>query len=138
MVKKPNALIGGDPTKYNCVGVDVDRYRTLTREVSAVLGARGIVSDDCISFLKDVDIPDKLHVAAEAVESWSAYVTAQAMNATYARQVQKELFKLRTEIAGAPEETSAHASNKKRLVDDVRRKLLSDELRLKDIIEQQE
>ena len=52
LVKKPNALIGGDPTKYWCAPNDVEvaRYRTLTREVSAVFGARGIVSDDCVEF----------------------------------------------------------------------------------------
>jgi hypothetical protein len=62
----------------------------------------------------------------------------QAMNATFARQVQQELFKLRAESAGFSEETSAHTSNKKMLVDDLRRKLLSGELRLKDIIDNQE
>jgi hypothetical protein len=137
VVKKPNALVGGDPTRYGCVGEDLERYYTLTKEVSAVLGARGIASDDCISFLSGVAIPDKLHVAAEAVGSWSAYVVTQALNATYASQVQKELLKLRTESAGFSEVTHAHTSNKKMLVDDLRRKLLSGELNIQTVIEKQ-
>ena len=103
--KKPNALIGGDPKAYNCVGDHLDRYYRVTKEVSAVLGARGIVSDDCISFLRHVSIPDQLHVAAECVESWSAYVVMRALRATYASQVQIEHLRLRHISAGFSEVT---------------------------------
>jgi hypothetical protein len=137
LVKKPNALIGGDPMKYWCAPNDeeVARYRTLTKEVSAVFGARGIVSDDCVEFLRNVDVPDQSHVAAEAAEYWSAYVTAQAKNATYARQVQKELF---NRCAYTSEGTIPdRALSRQQLVDNVRRKLLSGEIRLQEFIELQ-
>ena len=132
LVKNPNALIGGDPMKYWCAPVEIEvaRYRTLTKEVRAVFEARGIVTDYCVEFLKDVDVPDKSHVAAEYAGYWSAYVTAQAKNATYARQVQKELFKCCAPVA----EPSGSALDvegsldQQRLVNNVRCKILSGEI----------
>ena len=50
----------------------------------------------------------------------------------------KKLFKRAQSIPSTPEETPIQANTKKSLVDKVRRKLLSGELSLKDIIEQQD
>ncbi len=138
LVQKPNALIGGCPEK-DAVGAspeETEKYYALTDEAKAVVEARGIVADDCCSFLRTAPISDKLHVNEEAAPAWAAYVMAQSVNAQCVGAVQKQLFTRHTELlakTGAP----FNFRDRRALLNDVRLRLLRKELALADILAEQ-
>ena len=128
--KKPNALIGGDHSKYGLLTAeDTERYIKLTEEVRAVVGARGIVSDDCVNFLHTVEVPDQLHVHADSAESWSAYVLAKTLRAPYARQLQKELIA----VCESKKMIFEDRGDNRVVVEDLRKMLLHGRVRLEDV-----
>ena len=131
-------MIGGCPEKYR-VGAfpeETRKYYEFSDEVKAVVEARGIVADDCCSFLSKAPISDKLHVDEEAAESWAAYCVAQSMNAACVGPVQKQLFKRHADLVKAKGEPYSYES-RDALVNDVRLKLLHKELVLAEVIAEQ-
>ena len=118
---KPQLLVGGDAKTYGLEGMDEVRYVTVSGELSACFGARGVVSDDCVQFLKSVTIPDKLHTHADYVETWSAFIVATVMRAPYARSLQEATIKRRAQKGL----TFSDRGNHTRVVNDLRKWLLS-------------
>ena len=138
LVEKPNALIGGCPERYE-VGESPEetaKYYALTDEAKAVVEARGIVADDCCSFLRTAPISDKLHVNEEAASAWAAYVMAQSVNAQCVGAVQKQLLIRHAELLESKGEPYNFRSRED-LLNDVRLKLLNKELVLAKIIAEQ-
>jgi hypothetical protein len=135
LVKRPAALVGGDPTKYYIKDIPdaVDKYRILTLEVCAVFQSRGIVTNDCVEFLKDISVPDLTHVAEEDAEIYVSFCVTQCLNAPFASLTQQKLLKRHADLL-VYNGWESNFSDRAALLNDVRVKLLNGGLNLASVI----
>ena len=131
LVKRPAALVGGDPTKYYIKDIPeaVERYRILTLEVCAVFQSRGIVTNDCVEFLKDINVPDLAHVAEEDAELYVTFCVRQCLNAPCANLTQQKLLERHADLL-VLRGWGNNFSDRAALLNDVRAKLRNGGLNL--------
>jgi hypothetical protein len=137
LVKRPAALVGGDPTKYYIKDNPdaVEKYRLLTREVCAVFQSRGIVTNDCVEFLRGISVPDLAHVAEEDAEMYVSFCVTECLNAPFASLVQQQLLKRHADLL-VNNGWESNFSDREALLNDVRVKLLNGGLSLAAVIKE--